>query len=497
MHLFSTLFTAQSVDRDLRTEEGLQRCIAWCKESKLQKVYIESFRNGLFIEQELLEKARDRFQAEGFLVHGCVTPTGLPKVSNNWKDGGCYSYPPTQALMEAIFRRTAAVFDTVMIDDFLFTDCTCEECDKARGERSFADFHADLMHEMSVRCILRPAHEVNPKCKVIIKYPLWYENFHKNGYETVRQTRDFDLIWAGTETREPDAERWGRYPQTQGFYMMAWDVKLGKGKCMGGWYDPYTTTPPTYLEQARQTILGHAKETMLFCFRSLEEEQPGMDDTAALRKERPGLDELAYLTENKAIVGVSVPKQPDVDAAEERYLSSFYGMLGIPVCPETELDEGAKSVLLGAQALGYPGVRDYVLAMREKGAALAYSKAFLRVTGLDAQAGVPVVDPGEDNWSLMDMPEATLNALRDHLTLPLGLKLRAPSRVALNLYDNDMEVLQNFNDFDVDIELDLFGRDPKARALALVLSKDKQVSLRREGRRYFVKLPARTLAVLF
>ena len=37
MHLFSTLFTAQSVDRDLRTEEGLQRCIAWCKESKLQK----------------------------------------------------------------------------------------------------------------------------------------------------------------------------------------------------------------------------------------------------------------------------------------------------------------------------------------------------------------------------------------------------------------------------------------------------------------------------
>ena len=82
------------------------------------------------------------------------------------------------------------------------------------GERSFADFHSDLMHEMSVRCILRPAHEVNPKCKVIIKYPLWYENFHKNGYETVRQTRDFDLIWAGTETREPDAERWGRYPQT-------------------------------------------------------------------------------------------------------------------------------------------------------------------------------------------------------------------------------------------------------------------------------------------
>ena len=33
MHLFSTLFTAQSVDRDLRSEEGLQKAIAWCKAS--------------------------------------------------------------------------------------------------------------------------------------------------------------------------------------------------------------------------------------------------------------------------------------------------------------------------------------------------------------------------------------------------------------------------------------------------------------------------------
>ena len=161
MHLFSTLFTAQSVDRDLRNEEGLQKAIAWCKASGLNKVYVESFRGGLFIEQELLEAVRDRFLAEGFLVHGCVTPTGLPKVSNNWADGGCYSYPATQELMKQIFRRTAAVFDTVMIDDFLFTDCTCEDCDKARGERSFADFHSDLMHEMSVRCILRPAHELS------------------------------------------------------------------------------------------------------------------------------------------------------------------------------------------------------------------------------------------------------------------------------------------------------------------------------------------------
>lgn len=497
MHLFSTLFTAQSVERDLGNEEGLKRAIDWCKASSLNKVFIESYRGGLLIEQDLLEKARDRFEAEGFIVHGCVTPTGLPKVSNNWADGGCFSFPATLELMETIFRRTAAVFDTVMIDDFLFTDCTCDECDKARGQRSFDDYHSDVMHEMSVQRILRPAHEVNPNCKVIIKYPLWYENFHKNGYDTIRQTKAFDQIWAGTETREPDSQRWGRYPQTQGFYMMAWDVDLGEGKCMGGWFDPYTTTPPTYLEQARQTILGGAKESMLFCFRALEEEHPGMEDTQALRKERPGLDKLSYLIDGKGIVGVSIPKAPDVDAEQERYLSSFYGMLGIPVRPQARLDANADSVLLGTQALGFAGIRDYVISMKEKGTALAYSAGFLAYTGLEPCDDIAAIDPGDDNWSLMDMPYEQLNALRDHLLTPLGLQLRAPTRTAINLYDQDMEVLQNFNDFDVEIDLDLYGRDGKARRVALTLSDDKKVRLERNGTRYHIHLPARTLAVLF
>ena len=150
---------------------------------------------------------------------------------------------------------------------------------------------------------------------------------------------------------------------------------------------------------------------MLFCYRALSEEQPGMEDTEALRAERPGLLKLAYLTETKQIVGVSVPKKPDVDAEEERHLSSFYGMLGIPVCPEVDLDAGAPSAILGAQALGFAGIRDYALDMREKGVPLAFSEAFLRKTGLSAGPDDPVIAPGADNWSLMDMDAEALNAL--------------------------------------------------------------------------------------
>ena len=36
---------------------------------------------------------------------------------------------------------------------------------------------------------------------------------------------------------------------------------IGAEKCGGGWYDPSGTTEKTYVEQARQTILGGARES--------------------------------------------------------------------------------------------------------------------------------------------------------------------------------------------------------------------------------------------
>ena len=213
------------------------------------------------------------------------------------------------------------------------------------------------------------------------------------------------------------------------------------------------------------------------------------------------------MIENKTVVGVSVPKKPDDDAKKERYISSIYGLLGIPVNPAVVLEDQATSVILGPQAAGYRGVRDYLLRMTEKGVPVVCTKGFESMTGYRSAADVPVIDTSlqgklpvgddeADNWNLMQMPEAELCALRDYLTRPLGLTLRAPTRVALNLYDDDLEVLQNFNDFDVQVELDLFGRNRKTRAVKLVLSEGRRVSLAREATRYRITLPARTLAVL-
>ena len=90
-----------------------------------------------------------------------------------------------------------------------------------------------------------------------------------------------------------------------------------------------------------------------------------------------------------------------------------------------------------------------------------------------------------------------LDALRNKLLAPYGAEFFAPSRVALNLYDDDMEVIQNFNDDPVAVTLRLPGRNAKARKIALVLSEGRDVEMERSGMSYALTMPPRTLVVLY
>src|SRR5574341_689305 len=151
------------------------------------------------------------------LVSGCITPTKVGKSSTGWKNTiSCYSDSATQERVKAIFEFAAGLFDEIMIDDFWFTDCACPECDQARqaklvriGNQSYPvsgntweDYRCELMVRLSRDYVLAAAKRVNPKCKLIIKYPQWYDRFHERGYEILRETADFDWIWVGTETRD-------------------------------------------------------------------------------------------------------------------------------------------------------------------------------------------------------------------------------------------------------------------------------------------------------
>jgi hypothetical protein len=173
-----------------------------------------------------------------------------------------------------------------MIDDFWFTECTCSACDAARPARAvklggrtypvsgdtWEDYRCELMVQLSRDYVRRVAKRVNPKARLIIKYPQRYDRFHERRYEILRQTRDFDRTWVGTETWDYRDPRWGGTVQYEAYFIMRRLGNLGGAKCGGGWFDPDGTTERTYVEQACQTVLGGARESLLFCYGSLQGE---------------------------------------------------------------------------------------------------------------------------------------------------------------------------------------------------------------------------------
>ncbi len=469
-HHFSTVFTAQDVRDYLSSEEGLQQAIDWCKQTGVTKVYIECFRGGYQAQRAALENAKKRFLAEGFKVSGCVTTTKVGKPSTGWSSEiSCYTDPPTQRHLRQIFEYAASMFDEIMIDDFWFTDCTCPECDAARrAERvtigshtypvkgdTWEDYRRELMARLSEDCLLGPAKRVNPKVRLIIKYPQWYDRFHERGYDVVRETAEFDRIWVGTETRDYNDAHWGGTPQYEGYFIMRWLGGIGGPKCGGGWFDPFGTTPATYIEQARQTVLGGAAESMLFAYGPLQRDT-GPENIKALRANEPELFAVSKQVRSRKIIGLAAYKPPNSHPGKEARVFDFVGMLGLPLVPCHTFPADAPAAFFSVHALKDPDL------ISELGAFIQAGKPVLLTDGLakaladrcDLRAAdVHILSVKGDPKSLLELSQGELDGLRAPLLRPLKASFHAPNRVGLYLFSDGSWVIENFNNAPASVEL--------------------------------------------
>ena len=479
-HRFSTLFTAQNVRDLLATDEGIDAAIRWCKATSIRKVYLETFRSRYTAQREALQRARERFRAAGFEVAGCVTTTLVGKRSTGWNLISCYTDRATQDQIQEIFEYAAGLFDEIMIDDFWFTDCKCPECDAARhaktvtiGQRAgpvvgdtWEDYRSELMVRLSRERILEPARRVNPKVQIIIKYPQWYDQFHERGYDVARQTADFDRIWVGTETRDYTDPRWGGTVQYEAYFIMRWLGGIGGPKCGGGWYDPYGTTEHTYVEQARQTVLGGARESLLFCYGSLLKET-GPKNVEALRAAMPELLAVAGQVARSEAIGVAAYKPPSSRPEKEGRVFDFVGMMGLPLAPCHEFPAGAKAAFFSVHALKDPTLAERLSAMIAAGTPVLVTDGLAqRLSGKVKLDGphVRVLPVQGDPKSLLKLPQDELDRLREPLLRPLGRRFQAPNRVALYLFADGSWVVENFNDEPADVKLDGATHKVPARA---------------------------------
>ncbi|MBN2130015.1 MAG: hypothetical protein JW741_10990 [Sedimentisphaerales bacterium] len=492
----ATLFTAQDVRDRLSSDEGIDSAIDWCRQTGVTHAFIESFRDGYTAQRQALEHARTRFRSASLDVSGCVTTTGVGKKSTGWESATCFTDEPTQKHLQEIFEYAASIFDEIMIDDFLFTDCQCDACRQARGDMSWSAYRAKLMIDLSRDRILAPARAVNPNVKIILKYPQWYDDFHNRGYEVVEQTADYDRTWVGTETRDYADPRWGGKVQYEAYFIMRWLGEIGGPKCGGGWFDPYGTHEDTYVEQARQTVLADAKEMLLFCYGSLLRDT-GPANVARLRTEIPGLFELAKLVRNKPLRGIAAPKPPDSDALGESYVYDFVGMMGLPLVPTATIDTNAKAAFLPAHALKDPLLYGKLGALLDAGAPVLVTDDLAKrlKTFATDNDNLLVLKVTGNPKGLLELTREDLKPIRDKMLAPFGMRFDAPNKVALYLIGDDCVVIENFNDNNVTATLEL-PRPAQAKA-TLVLPVDGEAEFSStSGKIEFASLGPRTLVAL-
>ena len=245
-------------------------------------------------------------------------------------------------------RYTARHFDEFIIDDWFFTGCTCEECRKAKGNRSWEDFRTSLLAEVSRELIMKPAKEVNPNCRVIIKFPNWSEAYQESGYQPAVQRNIFDAIYTGTETRDTRHSD-QHLPKYCSYSLMRLMENYAPGKNGGGWFDPYGCYPmELYGEQAYLTAFARGREICQFCWGSLYRNRVVTPIGLQLEEIDHMLDQAGACT--------GIPCYLPPNAQGEDHLEDFLGMLGIPMDPTPDFPSHRKIVFLTVQALKDPEI---------------------------------------------------------------------------------------------------------------------------------------------
>ena len=477
-HRFSMTCKVDSVKTFANPAET-QKAIAWMAAHGINKVWLETFRNGVEVPSATLAAAKKEFEKADFETAACVTTTKLsPKQAVGWDILTCFSDEKACENLAGIITRTAELFNTIILDDFFFNGCSCNKCKTNLDDTGNPAARAEQMLQIAEKYVVAPAKKANPKVKLIIKYPCWYEGYFARGYDVIREKDLFDATWTGTETRDPESVKAGRIPQTQASFLMQWMNKTGGEKSLGAWYDPFDCKCSTFVEQARESIIGGAKESLLHCYDYLGSDIGNVTSSSdmalenafasaeAFNAERKSLELLAGYLDSAEPFGVALPKKPNADETLEARLPGFIGLLGIPVMPAIELEENPKSVFLTHHAAAFSNTREYVAALRKQGVPFVLTKALAEEIAFSEtkNATFGVLNASSDPWELLDTGRDTLDTMRNMLLEPFGITLHAQAGVALHLFKKDgktLFVLENFNGTDAKIRLSINGKRPR------------------------------------
>lgn len=371
---------------------------------KVDKIYLETHRDLLIVDDATLEQAKKFFHDRGIETAGGITYT--INEANSFETF-CYSNPEHRKMVQQIAEHTAKHFDEFILDDFFFTSCKSDFEIKAKGTQSWTDYRLKLMTEAGRNLVLKPAKKINPHVKVIIKYPNWYDHFQGLGFNLEEGPQLFDGVWTGTETRDPAGNQ--HLQNYLSYNVIRYFDNLRPGYNGGGWVDSggLNLGMDRYAEQLHLTMLSKTPEIILFAYNQLlgvklsprfRTPWQGMgtsfnydEMTAPIRQP----DGTVVQPTTMARIADVVLKQTDklisklgnpvgiksykpFHASGDDFLQNYLGMIGLPMDMHPAFPEDQQVVLLTAQAAKDPQIATKIKKQLQSGREVVITTSLLK-----------------------------------------------------------------------------------------------------------------------
>ena len=481
---------------------------------KVDKIYLETHRDKLIVDQKTLDKAKKFFTDRGVQVAGGITYT--IDEGNNFQTFS-YKTPEERKLAQEIAEYTAKNFDEIILDDFFFIDQKNNYEIDAKGDMGWTEFRLEEMGDAGKYVVLDPAHKVNPNCKIQIKYPNWYDDFQGCGFDLGVGPYLFDGVWSGTETRDPSGDQ---HLQNYLSYNIITFLENINGNNGGGWVDSGGIQMGTYryCEQLRLTMFAKARTCALFNYASLANSKnpDNADQTIAslAGREFETIDEFVYKLGNP----VGVKSQEYANARGDDFLHNWFGMIGVPMDVHQKFPEGEKVVFLTAGSSNDPSLKSNIDKALRSGADVIITSGLLEkakdvidqfaefeidgyvlindfgrygktdkdllfkklryftndtwstlsmgrpltggtnnfpfmLRGKYSEGNIYVINVPEDFSDLYVLPEGVLNQIRQLMCKNLPVRLEAPAYVSIFLYDNNTFIVESFSDKPVNVKV--------------------------------------------
>ena len=371
----------------------------------LDKIYLETHRDAFIVPEKTLNKVKKFFLSKGLEVGGGITFTRSEPT-----DFETYSYAreDERQMVKHITEYTAKFFDDIILDDFFFIDLKNDDEIAAKGSKSWTEYRLRLMADAGRELVVGPAKAVNPKVKVIVKYPNWYDHFHGLGFNLEEEPTYFDGIWTGNETRDPaSAQHLQNYLS---YNISRYFENIAPGRNLGGWVDAggINMSMDRYAEQLHLTMLGRLPEIILWNYMQLVDVKISPSMRAAWQSEGGNsfrYDEMVapYTRDGKTITPTTMARFADqtlhqtdqlmshlgnpiglvsykpYHSSGEDFLQNYLGMIGLPMDMHPQWPDNREQILLTQQAAKDPQLVEKIKRQLRKGGDVIITTGLLKV----------------------------------------------------------------------------------------------------------------------